>query len=141
MVNLFEKSTGAERVPDTIFSKHKYLTKPTVSPEVTIVAAAQQLTSASKDNEKGNHVELEVLTKVADLFEEISRDKAEIVRQGKLTGNGVQQYADASSKVENSKLPRVDDSKLPGWTIVNFQGCPIGWLLRVWERLLYRTIA
>ena len=76
---------------DRVFFKHKYLTQPTVSPEDTIVAAAQQLTAALKENTK-HHEELEALTKVADLFEEIARDKAEIVRQGKLTGNGIQQY-------------------------------------------------
>ena len=52
MFNLFEKSTGAERVSDTVFLKHKYPTQPLVSPEDTIVVAAQQLTSALKGNAK-----------------------------------------------------------------------------------------
>ena len=106
MLNLFAKSTRAERVSDTVFFKHRYLTQPIVSPEDTIVAAAQQLTTALKGNAK-DHKELEALTKVADLSEEIARDKAEIVRKGQLTSNGIQQYAEASPRVEENVSPRV----------------------------------
>ena len=74
MFTLFAKSTRAERVSDTVFFKHKYLTQPTILPEDTIVAAAQQLTAALKGNAK-HHKELEALTKVADLFESIAREK------------------------------------------------------------------
>ena len=101
MFNLFAKSTRVERVTDTVFFKHKYLTQPTVSPEDTIVAAVQQLTAALKGNAK-DHEELEALTKVADLFEEITRDKIDIVRQGKPTGNGIQQHMETSPRVETS---------------------------------------
>ena len=66
MFNLFAKLTRAERVSDTVFFKHKYLTQPTVSPEDTIVAAAQQLRAALRGNTK-DHEELEALTKVEDL--------------------------------------------------------------------------
>ena len=58
---------------------------------------------------KGNHEELKELTKVANLFKEIVIDKAVIVKQGKLTGNSIQQYVDASPRVEDSKSPRVPD--------------------------------
>ena len=85
----------------------KYTTQSSVSPEDTIITATQQLTSALKGNARGNHEELEALTKVADLSEEIARDKASTEKQGKLTGNGIQQYADASPRVENSESPRV----------------------------------
>ena len=47
------------------------------------------------------------MTKVADLFEEIAGDKASIAKQGKLTGNGIQQYADASTRAKNSESPGV----------------------------------
>ena len=47
---------------DTVFFKHKYLTQPTVPPEDTIVAAAQQLTAALKGNAK-DHKELQALKK------------------------------------------------------------------------------
>ena len=55
MFNIFAKTTRTERVSDTIFFKHKYITQPPVSPEDTIVAAAQQLTAALKGNARGNH--------------------------------------------------------------------------------------
>ena len=47
------------------------------------------------------------MTKVADLLEEIARDKAIIAKQGKLTGNGIGQHTDASPRVENSEAPRL----------------------------------
>ena len=40
MFNLFAKTTKAERVLDTVLSKHNYLTQPTVSLEDTIIDAA-----------------------------------------------------------------------------------------------------
>ena len=100
MFTLFAKSTRAERVSDTVFFKHKCLTQPTVLPEDTIVAAAQQLTEALKGNAK-DHEELEALTKVADLFESIAKD------------NGIQQYVDESPRAENSESPRVESSESP----------------------------
>ena len=48
-------------------------------------------------------------TKVADLFEEIVLEKAAIPKQGKLTGNDIQKYVDASPRVENSEFPSVPD--------------------------------
>ena len=78
MFNLFAKATRAERVSCTVYFKHKYLTQPTFSAEDTIVAAAQQLTASLERNARSNNKELEDLTKVADLSEEIAKGKAVI---------------------------------------------------------------
>ena len=72
------EKTRAGSMSETVLLKHKFLTQPTVSPEGTIVAAAQQLTTALKVN-TGIDKELEALTKVADLFEKIAKDKAATV--------------------------------------------------------------
>ena len=42
------KKTREERVTDTVFFKHKYLTNPKVTPEDKVMAAAQILTQAMK---------------------------------------------------------------------------------------------
>ena len=39
MINLFAKTTRVERVLDTTFLKHKYITQTLVSPEDTIIAS------------------------------------------------------------------------------------------------------
>ena len=43
---IFNKETRAERVSDTVFFKHKYLTQPTVTPKDAIMMAAKQLAKA-----------------------------------------------------------------------------------------------
>ncbi|KAL7532914.1 hypothetical protein ACHAXR_004935 [Thalassiosira sp. AJA248-18] len=68
------KSTRAERIADTIFFKHKYLTSPTVTPEDAVVAAAQQLAQAIGGNSKGENKAMEALKEAAKLFEEIAQD-------------------------------------------------------------------
>ena len=69
--------------------------------------------AALKGNVIVNNKELEALTKVADLFEEIAKDKAVIANQGKLTNNGIQQYADTSPRVEKSQAPTVEQNEIP----------------------------
>ena len=107
ILNFFAKATRVERVLDTIFSKHKYLTQPTDSPEDATVTAAHQFTGARKGNAKGNNEELEAL------FEEIASDKAELAKKSKLTGNGIRKYPDNPPRVEGSQSPRVEQSKTP----------------------------
>ena len=79
--NPYAKPTGAQKVWDIAFSKHKYLTQPAVSPDDVIVAAAHQLTAVLKGNAKGNNKDLEALTKLADLCNEIAKDEAEIAKK------------------------------------------------------------
>ena len=40
------KHTGAERISDTVYFKHKHITNPTVSPDYALVHAAKYLTSS-----------------------------------------------------------------------------------------------
>ena len=65
------------------------MTQPIVSPEDAIVAVAHQLIAVLKGNTKGNNKELEALTKVAGLFDEITKDRAEIAKKNKPTGSGI----------------------------------------------------
>ena len=44
----WSKNTGAERISDTVFLKHKHITNPTVLTEDAVVQAAKELTSALK---------------------------------------------------------------------------------------------
>ena len=83
MFTLFVESTRAERVSDTIFVKHKYLTQPSVSPEDVVVAVAHQLMVVLEGNAKGNHKELEILTKVAGLFDKLAKEKTEKANKNK----------------------------------------------------------
>ena len=52
---IYAKNTRSERVSDTVFFKHKYITEPTLTPEDTIVKALDDLTQALKErrNKKG----------------------------------------------------------------------------------------
>ena len=70
------KKTRPERVTDTVFFKHKYLTNPEVTPEDKVVATAQILTQAMKVNLTGESKEMEALEKVAEMFETVAKRKA-----------------------------------------------------------------
>ena len=130
LFNLFIKATRAERVSGTVFFTQKYSTQPTVSPEDAMLAATHQLMALLKGNTKGNNEELEALTKVADIFDKITKDKAEMARKNKSTGNGIRQYSDNWRK-----------ANLQGWRKANLQGCLPGLLLCVHKRLLSHTKA
>ena len=45
---IYVKKTRSERISDTVFFKHKYITQPTVTPEDTIVKALDDLTHPLK---------------------------------------------------------------------------------------------
>ena len=45
---VYVKKTRSERISDTVFFKHKYITQPTVMPEDTIVKALDDLMQALK---------------------------------------------------------------------------------------------
>ena len=60
--------TRATRISDTVFFQHQYITNPTISPESSVIAAAQQLTAALKGNIPTGNETAEALTKVSELF-------------------------------------------------------------------------
>ena len=66
-----------------------------------------------KGSAKGNNEELEALTKVADLFEEITTDKAAVAKKNKPTRNVIRQYSDNSPRVEENQSPRVGGGQFP----------------------------
>ena len=75
-VAVWIKKTRAERVTDTVFFKHKYMTNPKVSPEDKVVAAVKILTQAMKGNLTGESEEIEALEKVAEIFVTVAKRKA-----------------------------------------------------------------
>jgi hypothetical protein len=72
--------TRAMRISDTVFFKHQYITNPTVSPESHVVAAAQQLATALKDNIPAGNKTTEALRKVSKLFTKIAATKNEAAK-------------------------------------------------------------
>ncbi|KAL7527505.1 hypothetical protein ACHAXR_001989 [Thalassiosira sp. AJA248-18] len=71
---IYSKITRAERIADTLFLKHKYLTSPTVTPEDAVIAAAQQFTRAISGNSNGENKAMAALKEVAKIFEDIAND-------------------------------------------------------------------
>ena len=71
------KATKAERITDTVFIKHAYLTSPTVTPHDAVIAAAQHLTSTLQQNKTEKHSEWEALTRLAAFFKQQAADNTE----------------------------------------------------------------
>ena len=62
------KTTKAERISDTVFIKHAYLTNPTITPHDAVIAAAQNLTRTLQKQKHNKHSEWEALTALAEQF-------------------------------------------------------------------------
>jgi hypothetical protein len=71
------KATKAERVSDTVFIKHKYLTNPAVTPADAVIAAAQQLTQALRSRHSNHHPQWEALNKLAQQFTKQAEEDTE----------------------------------------------------------------
>jgi len=71
---IYVKKTRSERISDTVFFKHKYITQPTVTPADTIVKALDDLTHALKGrrNIKGE-AQMEALEKIDELLNNIPK--------------------------------------------------------------------
>ncbi len=69
---IYVKKTRSERISDTVFFKHKYITQPTVTPADTIVKALDDLTHALKGrrNVKGTS-EMESIERIDELLNNI----------------------------------------------------------------------
>ena len=65
---IYVKKTRSERISDTVFFKHKYITQPTVTPADTIVKALNDLPNAlkGKRNVKAE-AQIEALEKIDEL--------------------------------------------------------------------------
>ena len=71
---VYVKKTRSERISDTVFFKHKYITQPTVTPADTIVKALDDLTHALKGrrNVKGE-VHMDALEKIDEILNNIPK--------------------------------------------------------------------
>jgi hypothetical protein len=71
---VYVKRTRSERISDTVFFKHKYITQPTVMPADTIVKALVDLMHALKGrrNVKGE-VQIEALERIDELLNNIPK--------------------------------------------------------------------
>jgi len=71
---IYVKKTRSERISDTVFFKHKYITQPTVTPADTIVKALDDLTHSLKGrrNVKGE-VQMDTLEKIDELLNNIPK--------------------------------------------------------------------
>ena len=96
------------------------------------MVVAQQLTAVLKRNTKGNNEESEALSKVADLFEVIAIEKADVVKK-KTSLPGI-----ASDNIQ-TVLQGWRKANLQGWRKSNLKGCMTSWLLNVRKRLLSGT--
>jgi hypothetical protein len=66
---IYVKKTKSERISDTVFIKHRYLTQPTVTPADTIIKALGDLSQALKGRRKMKGIEqIEALTKIDKLI-------------------------------------------------------------------------
>ena len=101
------KKTKSERISDTVFFKHKYITQLTLTPVGTVVKAIDDLTCALKGtrNTHGKQ-QIERLKMIDELLNKIL--------------NNLTEMSDPSM---NTKIPRVEDIK-PGITPLTFhRGC------------------
>ncbi len=69
---IYVKKTKSERISDTVFFKHRYLTQPTVTSADTIIKALGELTHALKGRRNMKGIEqIKSLTKIAKLLNNI----------------------------------------------------------------------
>jgi len=66
--HIWTKTTKAERISDTVFIQHEYLTNPTITPHDAVIAAAHHLTQTLKKQNPDKHSKWEALTKLAAHF-------------------------------------------------------------------------
>ncbi len=76
---IYVKKTRSERISDTVFFKHKYITQPTVTPADIIVKALDDLTQALKGRRNVScAVEIEALEKIDELLNNIPKQVAPV---------------------------------------------------------------
>jgi hypothetical protein len=101
------KKTKSERISDTVFFKHKYITQPTLTPVDTVVKAIDDLTHALKGTRNTHGIQqIERLKMIDELLNNIPSNLTEM--------------SDPSTK---ATLPRVEDNR-PGLTPLTFQSPP-----------------
>jgi len=95
--------TRATRISDTVAFQHQYITNPTISPESSVIAAAQQLTAALKGSIPTGNETAEALTKVSELFTRIATAKR-TAAAAKAQRNAIRTHPTAR---QTTHIPRV----------------------------------
>ena len=91
--NVYSKHTWSERIVDTLFFKHEYLTSPIVAPEDTVVKTDQRLIEAVTAKYKGAKSEKNVsLKQLIKLFKTIAEKNSQEVVDKQLKKNGIKMY-------------------------------------------------
>jgi hypothetical protein len=119
--NIFCTKTKVERISDTVFFQHWYLTQPVVTPEDAIINAMKNLQSVIK-NGPGNfeREEMDVLRQMDVILQ---CDKKQALKHDTFTAGTVQVKPAMHDRVvhprvENTALrPRVDDALPRGITV------------------------
>jgi hypothetical protein len=119
--NIFWTKTRAERISDTVFFQHWYLTQPVVTPADAIINAMKNLQSAIK-NGPGNfeREEMDILRQMDAILQ---YDKKQASKHVTFTAETVQAKPAMHNRVvhprvENTALrPRVDNALLRGITV------------------------
>ena len=93
-----------ERVSDTVFFKHKYLTQPTITPEDTVTTAAKELNNTILGTVPQEHAQYNALKNISDMFSMIAAQKAEAKprQSGRIKQHNESKYP----RVEKAKIPR-----------------------------------
>jgi hypothetical protein len=97
--------TRANRISDTVFFKHQYITNPQVTPKTLVIKAASDLTSALKGTVSRDGNTTEALQKFSKLFTKIAAAKSELAK-AKEQQNNLQNHPNAYQAVP---LPRAAD--------------------------------
>ena len=99
--------TKSTRVSDQVDFLHKYITKPDMSPESYVVAAAKELTTALKGNIMSGTTTADELTKLSELFSNVAQarhEAAERRQQQDVHQRTIRLYPDNSTE---TAAPRV----------------------------------
>jgi hypothetical protein len=101
------KKTNSERISDTLFFKHKYITQPTLTPVDTVVRAIDDLTCALKGARNTHKMQqIERLKMIDELLNKIPSNLTEML-----------------DPLMKTPIPRVEDIR-PGLTPHAFQSPP-----------------
>ncbi|MBM5801495.1 MAG: hypothetical protein FJ077_11840 [Cyanobacteria bacterium K_DeepCast_35m_m2_023] len=83
---IYVKQTRSERISDTVFFKHKYITQPTVTQADIIVKALDDLTQALKGRRNvSGAVEIEALEKIDELLNNIPKQLSPVEQRERRT--------------------------------------------------------
>ncbi|KAL7481119.1 hypothetical protein ACHAW6_006805 [Cyclotella cf. meneghiniana] len=110
---VYHKETRAERVSDTVFFKHQYITVPKVTRADALIKAAKELTSVIRNGlpSATPATNMEDLTKLASIFEDV----VSTTKESELSGVWVPppRVAEPPPRVEDGAALRVEEDPPP----------------------------